>query len=186
MARDPHKPTYDEDTGVVTRVVTLDGRLSRDEAVANMQHLVLGATSVDYAIGDDERALREGRWTPHNAAELIAAIDHLRRCLQNDIPRETLAVAALRVGRLHTEAAAKSQWPVVAIGRTHRRQMRDAAAIANERWQVGRRKLADAVTNYRRQHPTASDRAIALALLPKLRRPVKLDALRKRISRLPK
>jgi hypothetical protein len=189
MARETSDPTYDEDTGIPSALVTYSKTLSYDEAVAmqaDLQRVVLGNTDLNYVIGDDERALREGRWTPHNAAELIAAIDHLRRCLKDDMPRETLAVAALRVGRLHTEAVAKSQWPVVAVGRTHRRQMRGAAAIKNKRWQAGRRKLAAAVAAYRRQHPTASTRAIALALLPKLRRPVKLDALRKRISRLPK
>jgi hypothetical protein len=90
--------------------------------------LTLATTSVDYVIGDDERALRNGRWTPENARELLMAIDDLRHVIATEAPRETVACAALRVGRLHTEAVAKSQWPIVKAGRKLRHEKQAASA----------------------------------------------------------
>jgi hypothetical protein len=194
MARRTHSEHTDDDTGITSAFVEYRGTLSRDEASAlqsDMQHVILGNTSVDYVIGDDERALREGRWTPDNAAELIAAIDHLRRCLRDDMPRETLAVAALRVGRLHTAATAKSQWPVVAFARETRTQRRKWRSLGADAVRLDLTVLEADVEAYRERHPTASNNAIARDLLPRhadsLRMSKKpLDALAQRIRRLPK
>jgi hypothetical protein len=134
VARREHS-RRDDEIGETTRTVSFTGKTTTAEAtefIGLCRHGVLGNTSVDYVIGNDERALREGRWRPHNAAELIAALNHLRRCLKDDIPRETLAVAALRAGRLHTEATAKSQWPIVQHGRTLRKEKHTSGRARGE------------------------------------------------------
>jgi hypothetical protein len=151
------------------------------------RHTIKGATSLDYVIGRDEAALRDGRWQPENAAELLAAIDNLRFVVNcDDVPRETVAVAALRVGRLHTEAVAKGHWPVVAIGRTHRRQMREAGRLRHAETQKRRENLARLVAQYRTKHPAAGNTEIARAINKLRPRGISDDALRKQIARLKK
>jgi hypothetical protein len=181
----------DDDTGVVTRVIALDGPLTAADAAelsGHMRDQTLDETLVHY-----ECILKDTARPLDDAVNILTRIGELRmlvslnaRGAHYTAPPEAIAKVAMDVGRRVAEARAKGHWPIVNIGRTHRRQMQDAGRRAADRWQSGRRKLAAAVTNYRQRHPTASDREIARALLPKLGRPVKLDTLRKRIARLPK
>src|SRR5690606_4073882 len=128
-------------------------------------------------------------WCPENATELLAALDHLRHVMtlrdQGDLTTDVVAVAALRAGRLHTEAIAKGHWPIVAIGRTRRRQQREYSALGA----VARRRPdtdahSHAVAEYRTRKPDATDAEIARTLHATFGEGRKVDSLRRRIAEL--
>jgi hypothetical protein len=180
----------DDDTGVVTREIQVDGPLTAADAAELCVHM--RGRTLDEVLSGYERTLRDSAPPLDDAVNILTRIHDLRmlvalnaRGAHHTAPTEAVVVMALEVGSRVAEARAKAGWPAFVHGKKRRAQVRswhqDGVA---ERRRKDSDALARDVAAYRKKKPNSTNAEIAKHLYSKYGDGRREDSLSRAIGRL--